>query len=203
LPTGIKLNEFKRVSRNNFRKKYKIAPQDKVLIYVGRLGKEKNVDFLIQSLALINKQNETTKLVIVGDGPHKKELKSLTNKLSLSKKVIFTGYFKKPEVVKAYQSSDLFVFASKTDTQGMVILEAAACGLPIVAVKDAAFTNILKNKINGFTTGESKTTFSNKILELLNDQKQYQQMSFNSQELARDFSIANQTDKLIGFYKSL
>ena len=71
MPTGIKLNEFKKQSNINFRKKYKIAKDDKVLIFVGRLGKEKNVDFLINSLALINKKNEKVKL---GKKQYRKEI---------------------------------------------------------------------------------------------------------------------------------
>ncbi|MFC1598426.1 glycosyltransferase family 4 protein [Patescibacteria group bacterium] len=203
LPTGIKLNEFKKQSKNTFRKKYKLKKEDKVLIFVGRLGKEKNVDFLIKSLELINKQNTDVKLVIIGDGPHKKNLQLLAKKRGLRTQVVFTGYFKKPEVVQAYQASDLFVFASKTDTQGMVILEAAACGLPIVAVKDTAFTNIVKDKINGYTTGESKMTFSKKVLQLVSDEKTYKKMALKSEEIAKDYSIAKQTDKLIDIYKGI
>ena len=85
----------------------------------------------------------------------------------------------------------------------MVILEAAACGLPIIAVKDAAFTNILKDKVNGFTTGENKNTFSKKVLQLVENEKEFKKMSQKSKVIAKEFSIAKQTDKLIDIYKRI
>lgn len=203
LPTGINLNNFKKTQTNNFRKKNKIGPDDKVLLYVGRVAQEKNIDFLIKSFESISQQKQDVKLIIAGDGPHKKALKLLSKKLGLEKKVIFTGYLHKEDVVKAYYSSDIFVFASKTDTQGMVILEAAACGLPIVAVKDEAFADILKNKENGFTTGENKNIFADKIIKLLEEDILYRQMSSASKQIANDFTIEKQTNKLLEFYNKL
>ncbi|MCX6745085.1 MAG: glycosyltransferase, partial [Candidatus Parcubacteria bacterium] len=126
LATGVKIKEYAvKVKNNNFRRQYSLKSSDKLLIFVGRLGKEKNIDFLIAALPLIQNKIKNAKLVIIGDGPHRYNLQKQAQRLKIAKSVIFTGYYKKPEVIKAYQASDLFAFASLTDTQGMVVVEAA------------------------------------------------------------------------------
>jgi glycosyltransferase involved in cell wall biosynthesis len=202
LPTGLDLEEFKTVKKNNFRKKYSINENDKVLIYVGRLAKEKNIAFLIKAMAEL-KKTDNIKLLLVGDGPDTENLKILTKKLNLQKEIIFTGYFTKKQAIKAYQASDLFVFASKTDTQGMVILEALACGLPVVAIKDLAFTTMVRQGINGFLVRENKKIFARQVLTILNDKKLYNKMATNALKIAQEFSIDKIINQLISYYNQL
>jgi 1,2-diacylglycerol 3-alpha-glucosyltransferase len=204
LATGVKVSDYsKKVKANNFRQQYGLKPNDKLLIFVGRLGKEKNVDFLISAMPLIQKTIKNAKLIIIGDGPHRANLQKQAINSGIKESVIFTGYFKKLEVVKAYQSSDIFVFASLTDTQGMVVVEAAAAGLPIVAVKDDAFGEFLRNGQNGFNTQRNKKDFSDKVVKILSKKTLYNKMSKKSQEIAREFTIEKQTKKLVGIYRKL
>jgi len=204
LPTGIRVENFnKKVRPNNFRSRYKIEPDEDVLLYVGRLGQEKNIEFLLKAFFILKQNRQKIKLLIAGDGPAKKSLKNLVKNHGLKKDIIFTGYLSTQEIIKANQSADLFVFASKTDTQGLVILEAAASGLPIVAVKDDAFSKILKDKINGFVVKQNVTEFNQKVLKILDNKKLYQRMSKKSVEIARNFSIGKQTEQLLRDYKSL
>ncbi len=203
IPTGINIHEFKKPLKNNIRKKYNIPDESKILIYVGRAGKEKNIDFLIKAFVKINKKIPQTFLLLVAEGPYKQNLLKLICKMNLQDKVCITGYFKKPEVVKAYHSSDVFVFASKTDTQGVVILEAFACNLPVVAVNDSAFKGILKDKINGFVTRSNLNDFSQKVVSLLTDHKKYNKMSDMGKKTALKFTALNQAEKLVGVYRDL
>ena len=214
LATGVKIKDFRVKARpNNFRKQFKLKPSDKILTFVGRLGKEKNIDFLISALPLIQKQisarggsasgGKNAKLVIIGDGPHRANLQKQASRLKVRNSVIFTGYYKKPDVIKAYQASDLFVFASLTDTQGIVIIEAAAAGLPIIAVKDHAFSNILRTGQNGFATGENLQEFTDKVCQVLKNKKLYDKMARKSSQIAKEFSIENQTRKLVRIYRDL
>ncbi|MCX6743213.1 MAG: glycosyltransferase, partial [Candidatus Parcubacteria bacterium] len=204
LSTGIRVEKFnKKVRPNNFRSRYKIEPDEDVLLYVGRLGQEKNIEFLLKAFFVLKQNRQKIKLLIAGDGPAKKSLKNLVKNHGLKKDIIFTGYLATQEIIKANQSADLFVFASKTDTQGLVILEAAASGLPIVAVKDDAFSKILKDKINGFIVKQNVTEFNQKVLKILDNKKLYQRMSKKSVEIARNFSIEKQTEQLLRDYKSL
>jgi len=202
LPTGININDFKKVS-SDFRQRFKIKDSAKVLIFVGRFGSEKNIEFLIRSMKIIAEKDADAVLVLVGGGPQEKKLRVLTKKLKLIDKVIFTGYLNKAEVIQAYSASDLFVFASKTETQGMVILEAAACGLPIVAVKDEAFSNILLNGKNGYFTEEKEADFAGAVLKILKNKAGYNRMSDKSIEISKDFTIEKMTNKLLNLYYNL
>ncbi len=209
LATGINIKEYStKIKQNNFRRQYGLKPADKLLIFVGRLGREKNIDFLISALPLIQKKvsasgGKNTKLIIVGDGPHRANLQKQAVNLKLKDSVVFTGYYTKPEVIKAYQASDIFAFASLTDTQGMVVVEAAAAGLPIVAVKDDAFGEFLQDGKNGFNTQQNKKDFSTKVSQILNNRVLYTKMSKKSQEIAREFTIEKQTKKLVKIYRDL
>lgn len=202
IPTGIKLEDFNFKSNPlSIRKKYNIGKKDKLLIFVGRIAKEKNIEFLIKSLSKIKIKN--TKLLIVGNGPHKKELENLVEKEKIKQKVIFTGYLKRKEVLNAYKASDIFVFSSKTETQGLVIAEAMAAGLPVVAVNDLAISDMVKNKKNGFLVSQSPQEIAEKIDILLKDKNLYKKMSEKSLELVKDLSIEKQSKKLENYYLNL
>lgn len=204
LPTGLDLKRFdQRLKKNKVRGKYRIKPDEKVLLYVGRLGKEKNISLIVKSVQLLKDKGLKVKLLIVGDGPDKASLQNLVKNLQLSHEVIFTGYLRGQAVVASYQAADLFVFASKTDTQGLVMLEAAASGLPIVAVKDAAFTNVLINGQNGFAVSQDPKIFADKIIKILADKKLYLKMSAYSSHLAREFTSQKQAQKLEKLYFDL
>lgn len=204
LPTGLDLKKFsQQVEKNKVRSKYGIKPDEKALLYVGRLGKEKNIGLIVKTLRLLKDKGLKVKLLIVGDGPDRLSLQNLVKNSQLSKEVIFAGYLRGQAVVSSYQAADLFVFASQTDTQGLVMLEAAACGLPIVAVKDAAFANILKNGSNGFTVSQDPKEFSQKITTILSNKKLYQKMSAASVQTASGFSSKNQGQKLEKLYFDL
>ncbi|MDD5340916.1 MAG: glycosyltransferase family 4 protein [Patescibacteria group bacterium] len=203
LPTGVAIDEFEEPDGlKEFSGKYNLGKDEKILVYVGRLGKEKNIEFLIRTAAELKKKINNVKLLLVGDGPGKESLKNLVKKLGLGNTVIFTGYLPRAEVNKAYHASDIFVFASQTETQGMVLLEAAACGLPIVAVKDLAFGEVLKNGVNGFACEKNSAVFAGKILLLLKNKKLYRAMSVSALKRARLLSSKNQTKRLLRLYKS-
>jgi len=203
LPTGIELDEFKidLGAVANFREKYKILTQEKILIFVGRLGKEKNIELLIKSLKLI--KTPGVKLLIIGDGPHKPKLQSLIKKEGFENKVSLTGYLPRKEVVAALRASKIFVFSSKTETQGLVVAEAMAAGLPVVAVSDLAIADMVKDKKNGFLVKSSAREMAKKIDKLLTNQKLYGRMSRASKNLAKNFSAEKQTKKLEKIYQGL
>ena len=203
LPTGIELDEFKidLGAVANFREKYKILTQEKILIFVGRLGKEKNIELLIKSLKLI--KTTGVKLLIIGDGPHKPKLQSLIKKEGFENKVSLTGYLPRKEVVAALRASKIFVFSSKTETQGLVVAEAMAAGLPVVAVSDLAIADMVKDKKNGFLVKSSAREMAKKIDKLLTNQKLYGRMSRASKNLAKNFSAEKQTKKLEKIYQGL
>lgn len=209
LPTGINMLDFKRTrasatETNKLRKRLSIEPKEKVALFFGRIGGEKNIDFIIKSFARLNKSNPDTKLVIAGDGPYLKNLKKLAKSLKLEEEIIFPGFIEEEEKKLFFQMADVFVFASHTDTQGIVILEASASGLPVVVLKDDAFAGMVINGVNGFdVTSNSEEIFARKIDEILNNKALATKMSENSIKIAALYSEDEQTKKLEAIYQGL
>jgi glycosyltransferase involved in cell wall biosynthesis len=206
LPTGINLQIFRESKEVglNFRKKLYISPEAKILLFVGRMGKEKNPEFLLKALKeTLNKKGDII-LLMIGDGPFLKELQKMARRMKIEEKVIFRGAVPYKEIPFYYQASDIFVFSSLTDTQGIVILEALACGLPVVALKDDAFEEMVIDNENGFLVKKFlPEIFAERVLKILDDSVIYQSFSDNSRKIAHNFSEENQAKKLLNIYKSL
>lgn len=203
LPTGIDLQEFEGVQAQEFRQKHGISPDKKVLLYVGRLGSEKNVEFLIRMLPQVLAENENTILLIAGDGKDKEKLQNLAENLGLKNKILFLGFLNRQETIKAFKASDVFVFASKTDTQGLVLSEAAAAGKPIVMIEDKGLSPLVIREENTFFAAEDHQEFASYVLKLLQDDNLYAKMAQKSREIANKFSIDLQAKRLVDFYDSL
>jgi len=132
------------------------------------------------------------------------QLKEKAKKLKIESRVIFTGRIAWEEVVKLYRQSYLFLFASLTDTQGLIIIEASYFGLPIVALKDECYEGMLIDGKNGYTVYPYETSvFAEKVLDLLENQKRREEFSRNGQEIARNFSAENQAKKLLEIYQEV
>jgi 1,2-diacylglycerol 3-alpha-glucosyltransferase len=207
LPTGIRLQQFRRTrtcarKARALRLRLGIAPVAKVLLFVGRLGREKNIDFVICAFAELKKMRREVRLVLVGDGPIRDQLKSLVTRLGLKEATSFTGSVAHAEIVSYYQAADLFVFSSLTDTQGIVVLEAIASGLPVVALRDEAFTSMVKNGRNGFLLrpDASHALFARRVAALLANQTRWRQFSAASVRIAREFSEEEQARRLTRVY---
>ena len=205
-PTGIDFEKMEKIKEKDseLRKKYNLPEKAKILLYVGRLTKEKNVYFLLDSFSKVFEKEKNVYFVLVGEGYLLKELKEKAKKLKIESRIIFTGRVSWEEVIKFYRQSYLFLFASLTDTQGLIILEASYFGVPIVALKDDCYAQMLIDGKNGFTVyPHDPSLFADKILILLNDEKIYQEFSKNAKEIAKNFSAENQAKKLIQIYQEI
>lgn len=209
LPTGIDLKSFKRTEKSlkmteSLKKKLGVLPEEKLLIFVGRMGKEKNVDFLIKSFGEILRKGGNIKLMLVGDGPHLGRLKLFAKKLKLDGNIIFTGSVPHENLPVYYQVSDLFVFSSLTETQGIVVIEAMASGLPVVALDDDAFRGAVIDDRNGFLIKRNTPKmFAEKTLNILTDKNLRNRFSKASLKIAKNFSREKQAKELIGIYKKM
>ncbi len=202
IPTGIELGQFRDIDKDSFRKRFNIGIDKKVLLYLGRVAPPKNPLFLVDMLKkVIEKNSDDVVLAIVGTGPSEDELKKKFEKAGLSDKVVWCGQVRKDYVPYCYAGSDIFVFPSKTDTQSLVLLEAAASGLPIVMLRDEGLTPVVKDLENGFDIpNDDVDLFAEKIFTLLHDDILYDKMSAKSVENASQFSIKNQVQRLLDFY---
>lgn len=155
IPSGISLSQHrKRISAEERRKKREelgISADDFVMVFLGRLGKEKNVEELITFTSRARRRYSNIRLLVVGGGPAKEELEARATRLGLGKRVIFTGMVDPAEVQAYYQLGDVFVCASTSETQGLTYIEAAANGLPLICRHDPVLEDILREGENGFS----------------------------------------------------
>ncbi|MDO4750278.1 MAG: glycosyltransferase family 4 protein [Eubacteriales bacterium] len=170
IPTGISLDQHKQRISPEFRlakrRELGIRDDQTVLLNLGRLGLEKNIDELLRYFSQMLKKRPDLVFLIVGDGPARDRLDALVKKLDLSEHVIFTGSVQYYEVHEYYQLGDLFVCASTSETQGLTFIEAAANGLPLLCRKDPCLDPIIQQGVNGFQyeTPDEFYSFSEQIL---------------------------------------
>ncbi|MFA6888868.1 MAG: glycosyltransferase [Candidatus Woesearchaeota archaeon] len=178
---GIDPSVFNNSNWKNVKKEFN--PHGPLLLFIGRIAYEKNINYLLQCFQFIIKKDPTVVLVIVGDGPQMEQLKKDILTLNLSKNIILTGKIDHNSLVKSgiFKACDVFVTASTTETQGITTLEAQANGLVCVGVNARGTKDLIKNNYNGYLVKEGdKKAFAQKVLNLLNDKKLYTYMSKNT-----------------------
>lgn len=203
IPTGIFPDEIINARDERVLEKYKIPQNKFLLMATGRLAKEKNFSFLLSALAPLLQENAGAHLVVIGGGPEEEPLKHLRRELLMDERVTFTGQLPKKEVLKILHHGSLFVFASKTETQGIVILEAMAAGLPVVALKATGVDEVVENGKQGYLCEESPELFREKVSSLLNSDEKRKGMSAAAQEKAKLYSADVLSKTLVSFYESL
>ena len=156
VPTGIDLSKFDKANYSTedilaLKKKYNINPTDKLLIYIGRVSQEKNIEEIITMLPDYFNTRENVKFVIVGSGPALEKLQNVVKQLGIDHKLIFTGSQPWDTIGLFYRLGDVFVSASQSETQGLTYIEAMASALPVVAKEDKCLEDILEQGFNGYT----------------------------------------------------
>ncbi len=200
IPTGINLEVFGNPNREIIRKRYNLGLEQKLLLYAGRIAKEKNLEFLINSFKLILNKKPNTYLMLVGHRTKKSYLINLIKKLHLETKVFLVGHSN--AVQNYYGAADLLVFSSTTETQGLVLVEAMAAGTPVVAVDSPGVRDVINGK-NGLMVKESIRDFSEKVINVLDDNKLRKKMSQNARKTAGDYSISKMSRRMLKVYKSV
>jgi hypothetical protein len=206
LPTGIDLklfNHSKEESLGFCKKIEEHFPELKgkrILLFAGRIGKEKNIGFLLNILSEILKKHPDVILLIVGDGPDLEYYKEEANKIGIEKNCVFTGYFDRKDLSFVYSISEVFVFPSLTDTQGLVTLEAMVSGLPVVAIGVLGTLAVMGGDNGGFMVKNSVTEFTGRVLELLGDPELRRRKSQEAKIHARSWSIEELTKRLLELY---
>ncbi len=205
LPTGIKLESFQNGDPEWFRERFNIAPDEKVLLFVGRIGLEKNLAFLLRSYqqVLTQMDNMKIRLVLVGGGPETESLAALSQELGVSEQVVFAGPVSGSEVAHCCAGSDLFVFPSVTETQGLVIGEAKAAGLPSVAVKAFGVAEMVNDGQDGFLVEPDEKAFAERVVRLLHDDHLLRGFADNARRNAEQLSSRATAQELVSVYEEL
>ncbi len=203
LPTGIDLEEASGETNYSLRTTYNLEENTPILLYLGRIGQEKNLELLVRAMPHILHKQPATKLVLAGPGEEETQrLKSIVKELKLDDVVIFTGSLTRSEVIGAFQSSDIFVFPSITDTQGLVINEACAQAKPVVFVDDKISELTHHNK-NGYHAKNNPKDFAHKCLSLIQRPELQKKFGLESQRLAQMYSSSNQAKRLLELYEEV
>ena len=204
IPTGLKLDRFQEKmsseERSRRRKELGISDEDKVLITVGRLGSEKNIDEILANMVEVLKEHKDIKMLIVGDGPHREALQEETERLQIADNVIFTGMVPIEDVHNYYKLGDIFVSASISETQGLTYIEALISGLPLLCRQDDCLNGVLIEGENGFAYNTKEECLAY-LKKLLNDEALCARLSVNAAEGAEKFSAKAFGESAVALYE--
>lgn len=205
IPTGIEIERFysenfKKEEITNLKTKLGFDKNDLIILFVGRMGKEKSVDFLIDAQSYIAKKYKNAKMLLIGDGPYLKEFKTQVNKLKLNDNVKFLGKIPWEEIPKYYQLADIFVTASKTETQGLTVIEAMAASIPVVAIDDESFNTVIIDDLNG-KLFKNKRQYKMMISELIENKDKRIRLSEQARISTEVHSSKYFAEKVLDVYK--
>ncbi|MBI5681012.1 MAG: glycosyltransferase [Methanobacterium sp.] len=204
LRNAIDTKRFIPLKNRKIRNYYGVNDKDILILFVGYLDTFKGVFELMNSFHEINKKNVNVKLMIVGEGPKNNELKKIASRLCLETHVIFAGKISPSDIHEYYQSSDIFVLPSHTEGTPLVVIEAMACGLPIVASNVGGIPEIVINNKNGFIiTPQNEIELISKVQILVKNQSLRNKFADKSIEIINtEFDNDIKVEKLINLYKN-
>jgi glycosyltransferase involved in cell wall biosynthesis len=205
IPTGLQAHSFKRSDGGGFRVKYGIALDRPVMLYVGRVAFEKNIDFLLRMAYELRKSQPDILLIVAGEGPAEASLHALSEDLGLQDNIQFIGYLDRHKELNAcYKSADIFVFASKSETQGLVLLEAMAQGVPVVAIAELGTKSILVEGQGAMIAPDDESIFADKVMSLLNDRSRLATLGKSAKDYAQEcWTSAAQAERMAQFYEGV
>ncbi len=204
IPTGIEVERFYKENVDekevdNLRKALNLSKKDFTILFVGRLAEEKNIEFLINSQNELVKKYKNIKLIIVGDGPDKEKYEKLSNDLGLEDNIIFTGKAAWGDMPYYYHVADVFATASKTETQGLTIIEAMASNVVPVCMRDEAFQSMVTEDLNGLFF-ETEEEYQKQILYLYENRTELQKIDKQARIQAEHYSSKNYADRVLEVY---
>jgi 1,2-diacylglycerol 3-alpha-glucosyltransferase len=168
LPTGLGAESFVRGEGARFRQKFSLPADRPLLLYVGRVAFEKNIDFLLRMFVRLRARRPDALFVVAGEGPARPHLERLARELGIHESVRFIGYLDRTrDLPDCYAAGDAFVFASRTETQGLVLLEAMAQGTPVVSIAELGTRSILTEGCGAYVVPEEVETFAATVAEAL------------------------------------
>lgn len=204
LPTGIELAELESGDGAAFRARLGLAPETPTLVFVGRVAKEKNLDFLLDVLDVLVPRRPDVVLLVAGDGPALPWLKAEVARRGLEMNVRFVGYLsRRGELQSCYRAGDVFAFASRTETQGLVLLEAMALGVPVLALAVMGTRDILLAERGCVIAEDDVADFAAKAEALLGDPARRKRLGEAGREYVKEWTAEAMTTRLVAFYRRL
>lgn len=200
IPTGLDLAKYQQADGESIRQARGWG-DDRIVISAGRLAREKNWETLLAAFPAVVRQHPDARLVIVGEGEERASLEALAHQLGVRQRVEFTGSVHFDEMPAYLKAADLFGFASVTETQGLVTLEAMAAGLPVVAVGASGTSDVVTDGQAGLLTDNDSRALSKALLKVLDDPELMDGFQQGARQRAGEFSIQEQARKLLEVYQ--
>lgn len=191
-PTGIEYQKFQEVDDGDVRKLRESLNigDETVFVSVSRLSNEKNIDFMIDAIDELRQRTDRPfRFLMIGEGHQRERLQQRIDELGLQDCFTLVGSIPPDEMANWYHLGDAFLFASKSETQGMVILEAMAAGLPVVAVRSSGIDDVVRHGFNGFKTPEKQDQWCERVQQLLEDEALRKELAAHALEFAADYSV--------------
>lgn len=205
VPTGIDVERFyiennKQLDIIKFRKNLELNKDDFVILFVGRVATEKNLDLLLTSMKSLIAVSEKIKLLVVGDGPDLENYQKYVKKNKIEDNVIFAGKVPWENIVSYYLISDVFATASKTETQGLTVIEAMAASLPVVCIDDESFRDTVIDDLNG-KLFNNRREYKKEIINLYKDRSLLKRLSNQARIAAETHSSKYFAEQILDVYK--
>ncbi|EAR10796.1 glycosyltransferase [Reinekea blandensis] len=202
IPTGVVMSRFKDADQKTARERLNLPEDAPIVGHVGRLAKEKNLEYLSEAMFRLLKDDPQRRWIIAGSGPSENHIRETATKEGVADQIIWLGRLSGQDLVDAYAAMDLFVFSSQSETQGMVVSEAMAAGTPVVALSAPGVDDVVNND-NGLLLSDSTPpeTFADKCAELLNDRDALSQRQQPALDTAERFSDRRSGELLLNWYQ--
>jgi 1,2-diacylglycerol 3-alpha-glucosyltransferase len=204
LPTGLAADRFRAGDGQAFRARAGVGAARPLVTYIGRVAHEKNIGFLVQVFVQVLAAVPEAVLVIAGEGPARESLRAQVAALGLAQHVHFAGYLDRDtELLDCYAAADAFVFASRTETQGLVLLEAMAQGAPVVSTAELGTRSILLPESGALVVAEEREAFAAAVVRVLREPGLREELASRGRAYARTWSSAVMARRLKGLYAQL
>lgn len=203
IPNAINLENFRKPDPASVREKFNISSGDKVLVYVGRIGLEKNLGFMLRAFQRALKEAPEAKLMIVGEGPELDSLKDLARRLEIDKAVIFPGRVEYTDIPAYYGAGYAFIMTSTTEVKPLALLEAMASGLPVAAISAAGSSDTINHEMDGLLTDHDMDHFVEALLRILKDRDFRDMLSAGALKTSEKYSIQTTAQRMETLFDSL
>lgn len=202
IPTGIDVSEYDPGNGDPVRHKYGIPGNAFVMGYLGRIAEEKNMSFLAEAVMPLMKDRKDVHFLVVGDGDAAAAMKEKARFAGLSERIHFTGILKGEEKIDAYHAMDVFVFASKSETQGLVLNEAMAAGVPVIGLDAPGVREVIEDGVNGYLVPEEDKMLFSEKLDKFHSMGKGQKGSFGdkARKTAAEFDYKKSVKKTLDLY---
>lgn len=204
IPNGVDVQPFQTVKEPISRESLGFSKEDILLTYMGRIGPEKNLPFLLRSFAGIAKSYEDVGMLVIGDGPERENLEDRVRVMGMQERIKFTGMIPYAELPAYLAAADVFTSASVTEVHPLSVIEALAAGLPVVGIQSPGVGDIVQDGVTGFLAPEEDlAVFTAKLSRIITDHETREQMSQNAKEVSSIYSIENTTKIMVDRYQKL